>query len=169
MVLLTAACARPMIPAVAFAGTAREIEAPCEPSNATLPGTPRRIDFAPLLFQVPSRWIPRYNSLNDIGFTLQKTASELHVWKGGEFIFTPVLPVNTVQCELVRGDTTITIRSTVLVEGIRSYRVDVTWSPLIDGQHLYMQLQTRFPQHLREIRGVIESVQAAPRVAAARP
>jgi hypothetical protein len=93
----------------------------------------------------------------------------LHVWKGGEFIFKPVLPLNTVQCELVRGDTTITIRSTVLMEGIRNYRVDVTWSPLIDGQHLYMQLQTRFPEHLREIRGVIESVQAAPRVAPARP
>ncbi len=166
--VITAACARPMIPAVASSGTPREIDAPCNPANVTLQGTARRIAFEPLQFEVPSRWIPDYHSLNDIGFALQKTASDLQVWKGGEFIFKPVLPLNTVQCQLVRGDTTITIRTTVLMEGIRSYRVDVAWSPLIDGQHFYMQLQTRFPEHLRDIRGVIESVRAAPRATATR-
>jgi hypothetical protein len=166
---LLAACARPMIPPVASGGTSREIDAPCSASNVVLRGTTSRIDFAPLQFEVPSRWIPDYNSLNDVGFNLQKTASDLRVWKGGEFIFNPVLPLNSVQCELVRGDTTITIRTTVLMEGIRNYRVDVAWSPLIDGQHFYMQLQTRFPEHLRDVRGVIESVRAAPRATAARP
>jgi hypothetical protein len=47
--------------------------------------------------------------------------------------------------------------------------VDVTWAPLIDGQHLYMQMQTRFPEHLRDIRGVIESVGAMPRRSATKP
>ena len=38
------------------------------------------------------------------------------------------------------------------------YRVDVTWQPLIDGQYFYMQLQTRYVEHLRQMRGMIEAV-----------
>jgi len=73
-------------------------------------------------------------------------------------VFAPVLPINTLECQLTRGGTTIRIRTTVLVESIRSYRVDVKWSPTIGGQYLYISLQSRFPEHLPELRGVIESV-----------
>lgn len=166
--LVAAACARPTIAPVTTSAVLQEINAPCNAANATLEAPARAIDFAPLAFSVPSRWIPDYGSINNVNFNLQRTESELQVWKGSEFVFAPVLPTNTVQCDIVKGDTTITIRTTALVVGIRRYRVDVTWSPLIDGQHLYMQLHTRFPDHLRQIRGVIESVRAGQQRAAVR-
>jgi streptogramin lyase len=37
--------------------------------------------------------------------------------------------------------------------------VDVSWEPLIDGQYFYMQLQTRYVAHLKQMRGTIESIQ----------
>ena len=158
---LQAACARPSIPAISTSADTRAIDATCDASNATLRGSVRRVPFEPIAFAVPSRWIPEYGTLNDLSFDLRRTGSALRVWKGGEFTFAPVLPINTVECQLVRGDTTIRIRTTMLVESIRSYRVDVSWSPAIDGQRLYMQLQTRFPEHLAQLRGVIESVGVA--------
>ncbi len=169
LIAITTGCARPMIPQMTVGDTPREINAPCDPANAALTGDVRRIDFDPLGFQVPARWVPDYASINNVNFDLLKTNSELRIWKGGEFVFTPVVPRNTVQCELTKGDTTITIRTTVLTQGITNYRVDVTWKPLIDGQHLYMQMQTRFPEHLREIRGVIESVGEVQRATATKP
>ncbi|NJN36893.1 MAG: hypothetical protein HC794_07350 [Nitrospiraceae bacterium] len=39
-----------------------------------------------------------------------------------------------------------------------NYRVDVAWEPVIDGQYFYMQLQTRYVEHLRAMRGMIEAV-----------
>ena len=169
VLLVTAACARPTIAPVTTSVALQQINAPCDGANVTLDEPVRTIDFKPLAFTVPSRWIPDYRSINSIEFNLQRTESELQVWKGGEFIFAPVLPANTVQCDIIKGDTTITIRTTALVVGIRRYRVDVTWSPRIDGQHFYMQLHTRFPDHLRQIRGVIESVRTGQERAAARP
>ena len=169
LLFIAAACARPRIPAVATGATLQEINAPCDASNGTLQEPVRAISFEPLAFSVPSRWIPDYGSINNLEFNLQRTQSVLQVWKGGEFIFAPVVPSNTVQCDIVKGDTTITIRTTALVVGIRNYRVDVTWSPLIGGQHFYMQMHTRFPEHLRQIRGVIESVRLAPERSATRP
>ena len=158
---LQAACARPSIPAISTSDATRAIDATCDASNATLRGSVRRVPFEPIAFSVPSRWIPEYGTLNDLSFDLRRTGSALRVWKGGEFTFAPVLPINTVECQLVRGDTTIRIRTTMLVESIRSYRVDVSWSPAINGQRLYMQLLTRFPEHLAQLRGVIESVGVA--------
>ena len=158
MLALQAACARPSIPAISTSASTSAIDATCDASNATLRGSVRRVPFEPIAFAVPSRWIMEYGTLNDLSFDLRRTGSALRVWKGGEFTFTPVLPINTVECQLVRGDTTIRIRTTMLVESIRSYRVDVSWSPAINGQRLYMQLQTRFPEHLAQLRGVIESV-----------
>ncbi len=169
LLVATLACARPAIAPVTTNVALRDINAPCDDANRVLDAPVRAIDFAPLTFAVPSRWIPDYGSINDLDFNLQRTGSELQVWKGGGFVFAPVLPANTVQCDITKGDTTITIRTTALVDGIRRYRVDVTWSPLIDGQHFYMQLQTRFPEHLKQIRGVIESVRRAPERSASRP
>lgn len=158
LLALQCACARPSIPAISTSASTREVDATCDASNATLRGSVQRVSFEPLVFQVPSRWVPQYGTLNDLSFDLRRTGSVLRVWKGGEFTFAPVLPINSVECQLTRGDTTIRIRTTMLVESIRSYRVDVEWSPTIGGQHLYMQLQTRFPEHLATLRGVIESV-----------
>lgn len=168
LLLVSAACARPAIAPVTTNTALLDINAPCDAANGTLEAPVRAIQFEPLTYSVPSRWIPDYGSINSIEFNLQKTQSSLQIWKGGEFVFAPVLPANTVQCELTKGDTTITIRTTALVVGIRNYRVDVTWSPLIGGQHFYMQMHTRFPEHLRQIRGVIESVRMAPERSAAR-
>lgn len=158
LVTLLAACAGQSIPPAMTGADIRAVDEPCNPSNGTLRGSSRLMRLDPLEFPVPSRWIPDFKTLNNVDFNLQRTGAELHVWKGSEFIFAPVLPVNTVECALQRGDTTITIRSTRLVDGITSYRVDVWWKPQIDGQHVYMQLLTRFPEHLRELRGVIEGV-----------
>ncbi|MBC7844676.1 MAG: hypothetical protein H7099_20380 [Gemmatimonadaceae bacterium] len=165
---VVAACARASIPPAIVGAGAREIDAPCDPTNGTLAAPMRRIDFDPLEFNVPTRWIPNYRTINDIDFNLQRTGAELHVWKGGEFIFNPVIPINSAACEIVRGDTTIKVRTTVFVQGIRQYRVDISWSPLVGGQHVYMQLATRFPEHLKEIRGVIESVRMPVRTATDR-
>ena len=162
------ACVRASIPPAIIGAGAREIDAPCDPSNGRLAEPVRRIDFDPLDFSVPTRWIPNYRTINDIDFNLQRTGAELNVWKGGEFIFNPVMPINSSACEIVRGDTTIKIKTTVFVQGIRQYRVDISWSPLIGGQHFYMQLATRFPEHLKQIRGVIESVTIPVRASAAR-
>lgn len=163
-----AACARASIPPAIIGAGAREIDAPCDPANGRLAEPIRRIDFEPLQFNVPTRWIPNYRTINDVDFNLQRTGAELNVWKGGEFIFNPLMPINSAACEIVHGDTTIKIRTTVFVQGIRQYRVDISWSPLIGGQHFYMQLATRFPEHLKDIRGVIESVKVPTRTATDR-
>ncbi len=162
------ACARPAIPPALSGPNLRPIDEPCNIANATLEGTTRMISLPPVEFPVPSRWIPEFRSLNDVDFNLQRTGAVLNVWKGSEFIFKPVLPLNSAECELARGDTTIKIRTTMIVEGITNYRVDVSWKPQVGGQHVYMQLQTRFPDHLRQIRGVIEGVRFVDRAASAR-
>jgi hypothetical protein len=166
-----AACASAAIPA-ARTGTdelpLRTIDEPCNPANAAFTVPTRMTSFDPLEFPVPTRWVPNFTTINDLDFNLQKTGAVLHVWKGSEFTFWPVLPVNTVECELARGDTTIKIRSTMNVTGITSYRVDVTWEPQIGGQHVYMQLITRFPEHMKQIRGVVEAVRFPERAASAR-
>lgn len=168
--LAAVGCASAAIPA-ARTGTdiaLRAIDEPCSAANVALEGPTRLTSFDPLEFPVPARWVPNFASINDLDFNLQKTGAVLHVWKGSEFIFRPVLPINTAECELARGDTTIRIRTTMLVQGITSYRVDVTWAPQIGGQHVYMQLITRFPEHLKQIRGVVEGVRFPVRAASSR-
>jgi hypothetical protein len=162
------ACARPAIPAALTGSSLRPIDEPCNIANATLEGPTRMISLPPVEFAVPSRWTPEFRSLNDVDFNLQRTNSVLNVWKGSEFIFKPVLPLNSAECELMRGDTTIKIRTTMIPEGITNYRVDVSWKTQVGGQYVYMQLQTRFPDHLRQIRGVIEGVRFVDRAASAR-
>ncbi len=166
--LAVAGCASAAIPAARTGDDAplRPLDEPCNAANAALVGPTRMTSFEPLEFPVPERWAPNYATINDIDFNLLKSGATLHVWKGSEFVFRPVLPLNSVQCEVARGDTTITIRTTMMPQGFTFYRVDVTWAPQIDGQHLYMQLNTRFPEHLKQIRGVIEGVRFPERAAA---
>lgn len=158
LLLAVAACARTTIPPAMTGAAIRLIDEPCNPSNATIDGPTRLISLDPAEFSVPARWIPDFRTLNDIDFNLQRTGATLNVWKGSEFIFNPVLPLNTVECVVTKGDTAIKIRTTMIVQGITNYRVDVSWKPQIGGQYLYMQLQTRFPENLKQIRGVIEGV-----------
>lgn len=166
--VMATACARPMIQPAVTDGNLRPIDEPCNAANAVLAGPTRSMAFDPAEFPVPARWLPYFKSLNDLDFDLQKSGAVLNVWKGSEFIFKPVLPINTTECELARGDTTIKIRTTMLVQGITNYRVDVSWKPLIGGQNMYMQLQTRFPEHLKQIRGVIDGVRFPVRAALGR-
>lgn len=168
MAVIGAACARPKIPQAIVGAGARDIDQACNPDNAPLAGPVRMTPFGPAEFPVPENWIPNFKNLNELDFDLRRTGAELNVWKGGDFIFTPVLPINSVQCDIARGDTIINIRTTVLLDGIRRYRVDVSWSPTFEGQHLFMQLHTRFPEHLRQIRGVIDGVRFPVQTASTR-
>ena len=87
---------------------------------------------------------------------LRRIDAELNVWRGTRYVFPAIEPRNAVRCTIPRGDTTINIQATRL-NGF-NYRVDVSWEPLIDGQYFYMQLQTRYVDHLRKMRGIIEAV-----------
>ncbi len=166
--LAVGACARATIPPAMTGATIRPIDEPCNPANGTIEGPTRMISLSPLEFTVPARWIPDFRTLNDIDFNLQRTGAVLNVWKGSEFIFTPVLPLNSAECTITKGDTAIRIRTTMIVQGITNYRVDVSWKPQIDGQYLYMQLQTRFPENLKQIRGVIDGVRFPVRTASSQ-
>jgi hypothetical protein len=166
--VVVAGCAVPKIPPAIVGVGAREIDEPCNPANATLGGPTNIATFGPTEFAVPQKWIPYFKSLNELDFDLRQLDGELNVWKGGKFTFGPILPINSSACEIARGDTTISIRTTVLVDGIRRYRVDVSWAPMIEGQYMYMQLQTRSVAQLRELRGVIEGVRFPVRTATAR-
>ncbi len=165
LLLAVGACARATIPPAMTGAVLRPIDEPCNPANSAIEGPTRMISLSPAEFPVPARWIPDFRTLNDIDFNLQRTGAVLNVWKGSEFIFKPVLPINSAQCVVTKGDTTITIRTTMLVEGITNYRVDVSWKPQIGGQYLYMQLQTRFPENLKQIRGVIDGLRFPVRTA----
>ena len=122
--------------------------------NGTLQGATRELRVADAALTVPAQWLASYGNMNEI--TLTRSLSELNVWKGSDFVFPPMLPAAAVQCQIVRGDTTIVIRSEM--DRNRTFRVDVTVSPLIGGQRLYMQLQTRVAERLKEMRGIIESL-----------
>jgi hypothetical protein len=171
--MLVLGCARASTGAVAVSqplGTdlLREIDQPCNAANVTITGAARNIPFDNTEFSVPQRWIPLFKSVNDIDFDLRRTGEEVHVWKGGSWTFPTVLPMNTTSCELQVANMGVKVQTTMLVQSPRLYRVDVTWAPLFDGQHLYMQMTTRFPENLKQMRGVIESVRPMER-AAMRP
>ncbi len=155
--LLSGCASQTIRPDTGVIGT-RPIDEPCRDANATfsVPVKPIRLD--PLAFAVPSRWQQRFTSINDVDFSMFRVGAELNVWKGASFAFPPVLPLNTAQCEIERDGSVITIRTTVITTGVRSYRVDVSWSRMVQDQYVYMQLHTRFPEHLQQIRAVIESV-----------
>ena len=166
--VFVAGCAGARIPPAIVGVGAREIDEPCNPANGTLASSTNIATFGPAELPVPEKWIPYFKNLNELDFDLRQLDGQLSVWKGGKFAFSSMLPINSAACDIERGDTTISIRTTVLVDGIRRYRVDVSWAPMIDGQYMYMQLQTRSVAHLRELRGVIEGVRFPVRAATAR-
>ena len=154
---LTACASQTIRPDTGVVGT-RPVDEPCREANATFHEPVKAIRLEPLSFAVPTRWQQRFSSINDVDFSLLRVGAELNVWKGANFTFPPVLPLNTAECEITRDGSVITIRTTVLPSGTRTYRVDVRWSRMVNDQYVYMQLHTRYPEHLQQIRGVIESL-----------
>jgi hypothetical protein len=147
------ACHRPFVPAPA--GT--PLDEICNPINGVIAGAADTLQFGPALIPVSKGWVTSSYLPNDL--TLSRIDAELNVWRGARFVFPALEPRNAVRCSLQKGDTTISIQATRL-EGFK-YRVDVSWEPLIGGQYFYMQLQTRYVAHLRQMRGTIESLRFA--------
>jgi hypothetical protein len=126
----------------------------CNPMNGNLAGRVDTIPFGPARLQVTKGWTTTLATPQDL--TLRRVDAELNVWRGARFVFPAIEPRNAVRCSFSRGDTTVSIQATRL-NGF-NYRVDVSWTPLIDGQHFYMQLQTRYVEHLKQMRGMVEAV-----------
>ena len=143
-------CLRTFVPAPF--GT--PLDAACNPINGNLTVALDTFTVGTALVPVTKGWFARWETPQDL--TLTRLDTELNIWQGGRFLFPATEPRNAVRCVIHRGDTTITIQATRL-SGI-NYRVDATWQRLIDGQHFYMQLQTRYASQLKDMRGMIEAV-----------
>lgn len=143
-------CARRFVPAPS--GTA--LDAVCNPMNGALTVPLDTVAVGPAAVALTKGWTA--NQVTAQEATYRRIDAELNIWRGSRFVFPAVQPRNAVRCSLARGDTTITIQA-VRLNGF-DYRVDVAWDPLINGQYFYMQLQTRYVEHLRTMRGMIEAV-----------
>lgn len=110
--------------------------------------------LGPAEFVVPKGWATRSRSPQELQLT--RIDAELNVWAGTRFIFPSIPPRTSIRCILARGDTTITIEA-VRLDGLR-YRVDAEWEPKINGQFFYMQWQTRYVEHLKQVRAIVERV-----------
>jgi hypothetical protein len=152
-VSLLPACHRQFV--AAPAGT--PLDEVCDPVNGVISGAADTVQFGQALIPVSKGWVTSSYLPNDL--TMRRIDAELNVWRGARFVFPALEPRNAVRCSLQKGDTTISIQA-VRLTGF-NYRVDVSWEPLIDGQYFYMQLQTRYVAHLRQMRGTIESLRFA--------
>lgn len=143
-------CLRKFVPAPF--GT--PLDAVCDPRNGELTGATDRVDIAPAVVTVPRGWSVSERGPQEVQLT--RPDAELSIWRGAsEFVFPAVKPQNAVRCTFARGDTSVSIQAARL-EGF-NYRVDVRWLRPIDGQRFYMQLQTRYVEHLKQMRGIIEA------------
>lgn len=154
IVLLAAAatlsgCLRQFVPAPF--GT--PLDEACNPTNGNLNVPLDTFTVGSVIVPVTKGWQSRWESPQDL--TLSRMDTELNVWQGGRFVFDGAEPRNSVRCKIARGDTTISIQATRL-SGL-NYRVDASWQPSIDGQYFYMQLQTRYVDQLKTMRGIIEA------------
>lgn len=126
----------------------------CNPVNGTLTVALDTFSVGPAIVPVTRGWLSRFDSSQDLSLT--RIDAELNIWQGARFMFPVVEPGNAVRCTIARGDTAITIQATRL-NGF-NYRVEASWHPMINGQYFYMQLQTRYVEHLKQMRGMIEAV-----------
>lgn len=110
-------------------------------------------------FRAPPTWRLERREVTEV--TLRRVDGELAVWSGPRWVFPQVEPWQSVRCTLVRGDTVITAQ-TARIAGRIAYRVDVTVQPLIDGRYVYLQLQTPYVEHLRDMRGILASLRFGP-------
>jgi hypothetical protein len=106
------------------------------------------------LVPVTKGWTARYETAQDLNLT--RIDGELNVWQGQSFAFPAIAPRSAVRCTISRGDATISIQATRI--GSFNYRVDVSFLPAINNQFFYMQMQTRYVEHLRTMRGMVEAV-----------
>lgn len=162
-----------LVLAVALSGCLRKfvsapmgtpLDAVCNPNNGNLLVPLDSVSFGPAVIAVTKGWTTSAITAQDL--QLRRIDAELSVWRGPRFIFPAIQPQNSIRCSVIRGDTTISIQATRL-DGF-NYRVDVSWDPIINGQYFYMQLQTRYVEHLRHMRGMIEAVTFPPDTAAVR-
>jgi hypothetical protein len=130
------------------------LDAACDPRNGVMNELGSTFSVGPGAVTVNKGWSARWDSPQDL--QLNKIDTELNVWLGGIFAFPAIAPRSAIRCTIAHGDTTITITAARL-RG-QSYRVDAKWEPLIEGQHFYMQLQTRYASQLKDMRAIIESV-----------
>lgn len=126
----------------------------CNPINGTFTVPLDTFRFGSAAVSAAKGWTTSLATAQEL--ELRRIDGELTVWRGSRFVFPALQPRNSVRCSLARGDTTINIQATRL-NGF-NYRVDVAWEPLINGQYFYMQLDTRYVEHLRQMRGIIENV-----------
>lgn len=143
-------CQRTFVPAPL--GT--PLDEVCNPMNGDLAVPTDSFTLGPASIAVTKGWTSGRVTAQDL--ELRRIDAELNVWRGPRYVFPAIEPRNAVRCTIARADTTISIQATRL-DGF-NYRVDVSWEPLIDGQYFYMQLQTRYVDHLRKMRGIIEAV-----------
>ncbi len=143
-------CTRQFVPAP-FGTPLDEV---CNPVNGSLTAPVDTFRLGPAEIATGKGWTTRLSNAQEL--ELRRIDAELTIWRGSRFVFPALQPRNAVRCSLTRGDTTINVQATRL-DGFR-YRVDVAWEPLINGQYFYMQLDTRYVEHLRQMRGIIESV-----------
>ena len=155
-----AGCARRFVPAP-FGTPLDEV---CNPINGTLSLPLDTVIFGPARVSIAKGWTT--NDVSAQEMELHRIDAELNLWRGARFTFPSAEPRNAVRCTLTRGDTTVNIQATRL-NGF-NYRVDVSWQPAIEGQFFFMQLRTRYVEHLRQMRGTIESVRFPADTLAAR-
>jgi hypothetical protein len=148
---LTAGCLRQYVPAPV--GTPLDVL--CEPFPLDPVADWSAWELNGLRFRTPRTWGVRERGPNSL--TLARIDAELNAWNGAPWVFPAVEPRQSVRCDITHGDTTMHIRG-VRLRGSQSFRVDVSWEPIIGDRWQYMQLQTRYVEHLREMRGILESV-----------
>jgi hypothetical protein len=111
-------------------------------------------------FAAPPNW--RLDRREATEVTLRRVDGELSVWSGSRWVFPVAEPWQSVRCTIARGgDTTLTVQTTRL-GGRLAYRVDVTVEPLIEGRYVYLQLQTSYVEHLRDVRAILTSLRFGP-------
>jgi hypothetical protein len=147
-------CLRQFVPAPL--GT--PVDEACNPTNGNLTVATDTVRFNSARLPLHKGWVLSNATVQELSF--RRIDAELTVWRGPEFVFPAIAPRNAVRCTIQRGDTTISIQA-VRLDGFR-YRVDVEWAPLIDGQHFYLQLQTRYVEHLKQLRGTIDNIWFVP-------
>ncbi len=143
-------CTRKFIPAP-FGTPLDEV---CNPKNGTFAVPLDTFRVGPAEVVTGKGWTTNLSTAQEL--ELRRIDAELTAWRGSRFVFPALQPRNAVRCSFARGDTTISIQATRL-NGF-NYRVDVAWEPLINGQYFYMQLDTRYVEHLRQMRGIVENV-----------
>ena len=111
-------------------------------------------------FAAPPNW--RLERREPTEVALARVDGELSVWSGPRWIFPIAEPWQSVRCTIARGgDTTLTVQTT-RIAGRIAYRVDVVVQPLIEGRHVYLQMQTPYLEHLRDVRAILASMRFGP-------